>query len=290
MTLQEWAVCNGEVLPAEQAMVSAFDRTLLYGLGAFETVRLYGGQPFLLERHLARLGRSLASVGLSVPAAVQSLPADVEALSLRAERPSALCRITVTAGAKASLDLPNGQPRVLVQLRDVPTRPVGRPVEVGLLPFALDARSPLAGVKSTSYLIHYLLRERAEQEGRVDDLMIDAQGLLTEATVSTVFVVFDGQLVTPPVEAGVLPGVTRSAVLELAEALSLPTKVGVVTEAQLATVDECFLTGAGKGLLAVDVLAGRQLSSERPFGTALAAALARRVADECGVPVSSVVF
>jgi len=290
VTSNEWAVCDGEVLPAEQVMVSAFDRTLLYGLGAFETVRLYGGRPFLLERHLARLGRSLASVGLEVPAAVQSLPGDVQALSQRANRPSALCRITVTAGAAATVDLSNGQPRVLVQLRDVPTRPVGRPVEVGLLPFALDARSPLAGVKSTSYLVHYLLRERAEQQGRVDDLMIDAQGLLTEATVSTVFVVLGGQLVTPPVEAGVLPGVTRSVVLELAQALGLPTSEDEVTEAQLGEVDECFLTGAGKGLLAVDVLAGRQLSRQRPFGTALAAALAQRVADECGVAVSSVVF
>lgn len=290
MTSNEWAVCDGEIRPAAEVMVSAFDRTLLYGLGAFETVRLYGGQPFLLDRHVARLRRSLGSLGLDVPQAIETLPRDVVALAERAGRSSTLCRITVTAGAGSVLGSQAGQARVLVHLRDVPQRPRGRPVEVGLLPFALDARSPLAGVKSTSYLMHYLLRERAEQAGRVDDLMIDAAGRLTEATVSSVFVVLGGRLVTPPVEAGVLPGVTRSVVLELAAELGLPTAEESVHQEQLGQLDECFLTGAGKGLLAVDILDGRRLSEQRPLGTALAAALARRVARICGVPLSSVVF
>ncbi|MFT7462509.1 MAG: branched-chain amino acid aminotransferase [Pseudohongiellaceae bacterium] len=290
MSSKEWAVCDGQILPAEEVVVSAFDRTLLYGLGAFETVRLYGGRPFMFDRHLARLRRSLTSVGLELPAALETLPEDVHALSVKAGRPSAMCRVTVTAGAAEAMQLPNGQARVLVQLRDVPRRPEGRPLEVGTLPFALDARSPLAGIKSTSYLIHYLLRERAEQAGRVDDLMIDAQGRLTEATVSTVFVVLGGRLLTPPVETGVLPGVTRSVVLELAAELGLSASEESVTEEQLGLVDECFLTGAGKGLWPIDRLAGRELPQERPMGAALGRALAQRVAAICGVTPSSVVF
>jgi len=290
VTFSKWAVCDGELRPSEEITVSGFDRTLLYGLGAFETVRLYGGRPFLLERHMARLHRSLGSVGLSVPAAVASLPQDVPLLAERAGRPSCLCRITVTAGAAPALEMGTAAARVLLQLRELPSLPAGRPVEVGILPFALDARSPLAGVKSTSYLVHYLLRERAERAGRIDDLMIDASGHLTEATVSTVFVVDDGRLITPPVEAGLLAGVTRAVVLELGEELGLPCSEEAVSEEQLGRVSECFLTGAGKGLLPVDILAGRRLSDERPVGTALLAALVERVGRHCGVEASSVVF
>lgn len=288
MTFSEWAVCDGELRAAEEVTVSAFDRTLLYGLGAFETVRLYGGRPFLLERHVARLRRSLGSVGLAVPAAVESLARDVPALAERAGHSSCLCRITVTAGAAPALALGTATPRVLLQLREVPVH--DQPVAVGILPFALDARSPLTGIKSTSYLVHYLLREQAERAGRTDDLMINAQGHLTEATVSTVFVVDDGRLITPPEESGLLPGVTRSVVLELATVLELPCSEETVTEQQLGRVSECFLTGAGKGLLPVDILAGRQLPAERPMGAALSAALAERVGQHCGVEASSVVF
>ena len=279
------AFCDGAVRPIGECTVSVLDRTVQWGLGAFETVRLHGGRPFLLERHLARLGRSLASVGLAVPPAVSRLPAGLPELARRADAPSALTRIMVTAGA------PGGAapgPRVMAILRPVP--PVeDKAVVIGVAPFVRDARAPLSGVKSLSYLDHYLQREKAESEGRMDDLLLDTDGHVTEGTVSNAFAVRGGRLITPPV-AGILPGVTRGVILELAAELRVPVDERPLPRAELGQVDEFFLTGAGKCLVAADVVDGRQLPAERPVARALRAALVRRIARECGVPEVSVRF
>ncbi len=285
--MQVLAFCDGAVRPVEECTVSVLDRTLQWGLGAFETVRLHGGRPFLLERHLQRLGRSLAAVGLPLPAGAAGLPAGIPELARRADAPSALCRIMATAGAAPGTGGPG--PRVIALLKPVPD-PDRRPVVVGLAPFTHDARSPLTGVKSLSYLDHYLQRERAEREGRLDDLMVDTEGCVTEGTVSNVFAVRGGRLLTPPVSAGILPGVTRGVVLELAASLGLPLDEHRLPLAELGLLDEFFLTGAGKCLVGVDVLDGRRLPESRPVTSALHAALVRRIAAECGVPEASVRF
>jgi len=276
-----WILWDGELREAGSVGVSPLDRTVLYGLGAFETVRLFAGRPFLIARHLERLRRSLASLGLASPRGLSGLPADVEALARRAGRPSALARITATAGPVGGG--PAGG-HLYALLRAVPPRPAAGAVRVGVVPFAHEGRSPVAGVKSTSYLVHYLLRERAEAEGRYEDLMVDESGEVREGTVSNVFAVCSGRLLTPPLEAGVLAGVTRGLALELAAGLDVPAEERALTLAQLAGADEVFLTGAGKGLVGVDELVGHgRYGDARPVTTALRAALAARVAAECGV-------
>jgi branched-chain amino acid aminotransferase len=279
---------DGDIRPVAGLAVSALDRTVLYGLGAFETVRLHGGRPFLFDRHMARLSRSLASVGLQVPAAAALLPAGVVELSARADAPSALCRVTVTAGAApAEAHVPGTGMRVVVQLRSVPAVARGK-VVVGVAPFTHDSRSPLAGVKSTSYLSHYLQRDEAESAGRLDDLMLDTEGNVTEGTVSNAFAVRGGELITPPASTGILPGVTRGVVLELAAALGLGVRERPLPLAELAEVDEFFLTGAGKCLVGVDEVAGHALPADRPVTAALRAALIRRIAGACGVAEASI--
>ena len=284
------AWCDGAVRPIEDVLISGLDRTVLYGLGAFETVRLHGGRPFLFDRHLQRLQRSLVAVALPVPTAVAGLAAGVVELAARLDAPEALCRVTVTGGAgpDAAGIAGTGQ-HVMAQLRPVPSES-RRPVAVGLAPFAHDSRSPLTGVKTTSYLVHYLQREQAEASGRLDDLMVDLDGHVTEGTVSNAFAVRDGRLVTPPVSVGILAGITRGVVLELAAELRLRVEERPLPVAELARVDEFFLTGAGKCLVAADVLDGRILPAARPVTTALREALIRRIATACGVSPASIRF
>jgi len=286
----ELAWCDGEVVPAGDVLVSGFDRTLLYGLGAFETMRLHGGRPFLVDRHFARLRASLATLSLPVPAIVGRLGEGLVTLARRSDVRSALCRVTVTAGPAPSTPGVEGGMRVFAGLRPAPPSTRGRRIEVGVAPFAHDARSPISGVKSTSYLVHYLLRERAEAAGRYEDLMVDGEGRVTEGTVSSVFVVSGGRLLTPPLSEGVLAGVTRGLVLELARELGIDAEERGLSLAELGDVDECFLTGAGKGLVPVDVVAGRELPAERPVGARVAWALARRIVAECGVDPEEVDF
>jgi branched-subunit amino acid aminotransferase/4-amino-4-deoxychorismate lyase len=221
---------------------------------------------------------------LAVPPAVATLTAGLPELARRADAPSALVRIMVTAGAAAG----GPGPRVMAILRPVP--PVeNKPVVIGVAPFVRDARAPLSGVKSLSYLDHYLQRERAEAEGRVDDLLLDTDGHVTEATVSNAFAVRGGRLITPPV-AGILPGVTRGVILELAAEAGLPLEERPLPRGELQEVDEFFITGAGKCLVIADVVDGRKLPAARPVASRLRAALVRRIARECAVPEESVRF
>ena len=278
---------DGAVRPADELRIPVFDRTLLYGLGAFETVRLWSGRAYLLERHLERLEHSLAAVELPLPACVPGLPEGLAELAERNGTPDALARITVTAGPEgAGAD---GM-HVVVGLRAPPRRPPAGTVRVGLTNFTHHVRTPLAGIKSTSYLVHYLLREQAEAAGRVDDLLLDESGHVTEATVSNVFLVRGGELLTPPLSEGILAGVTRGRLLELAGGLGLRVREDPVPRAVLDEVDECFLTGAGKGLLPVDVLLERTLPVERPVSDALAAAHVADITARCGLPAEAVRF
>jgi len=288
--MQSMVWCDGEVRDAVDARVSALDRTLLYGLGAFETFRLHGGRPFMLDRHLKRMAGTLSAMRLEVPPLLTALPEGVIELAARLEQPSALCRVTVTAGAGPEVVGVEGTgQRVLAMLREPPAVSVA-PVRVDIAPFAADARSPLSGVKSTSYLAHYLQREEAERAGRVEDLMLDHDGCITEGTVSNVFVVRAGKLVTPPVRTGILPGVTRSIVIELAAASGIAVVERPLPLDELAQADELFLTGAGKCLVGVDEVAGRALPADRPVTSALHRALAERIAEACGVSVETVLF
>jgi len=288
MTIDAWAWCDGSVRPLSEVTVPAGDRTVLYGLGAFETVRLHGGRPFLFERHLVRLRRSLAAIGLAAPSALEALPAGVVELAARADAPSCVCRVTVTGGtAPEAGAAARSDSRVIALLRPAPA-PERRPVKVGLAPYAHDPRSPLAGVKTTSYLEHYLQRESAEREGRLDDVLIDLDGQVAEGTVSSLFGVLDGRVVTPPLSAGILAGVTRGVVIELARQQAIPLDERPLPASELARLDECFLTGAGKLLVDVDILDGRELAPARPVAAALKAALVRRIAQVCGVDEAAV--
>ncbi|MGQ0553624.1 MAG: aminotransferase class IV [Planctomycetota bacterium] len=288
--LHAWVWCDGSVQPAEEVRVCGLDRALLWGLGAFETLRLHGGKPFLAARHVERLGRSLKAMGLPLPPSAAALPAGLEDLAAKLGVRSALCRITVTGGVGAEhADLPNSGMRVIAHLRALPKAEAGR-MRVGIAVGLHDPTSPLAGVKSTSYLGHYLQREAAERAGRVDDLVLDPRGDVAEGTVSSLFGVRAGVLVTPALSAAILAGVTRDVVLDLARAAGLTIEERRVPRTELAELDECFLTGAGKILVSVDELDGRSMPLARPVTRRLHDAMAVRIARECSVRPEEIAF
>ncbi len=278
-----WVWRDGVVLPAAEATVSALDRTLLYGLGAFETVRIEAGRPFMLARHLPRLARSLEAVGLDVPDGVADLAQGLPALAQRNGVQQALCRLTITAGDEgAAPGSVQGSGHVLAFLRSLGPWPAGRRVVVGIAHSIPDVTSPLSGIKSTNYLLHYLLRDEAQRAGRVDDLMVDPEGRVSEATVSNVFAVHDGALITPPLGMGILPGITRGLVLEIADDIGVRWEERDLLVTELAAADECFLTSSAKGVMAVDELDGRVFGPDRPVTDALSAAFVTLVRTECG--------
>ncbi len=237
---------NGRLLLASKARISALDRGLLYGDGLFETVRTYRGVPFALAEHAARLNNSSHLLGIVLPRI--DWRSRIDALLAKNEQSKDDCRvrITITRGV--------GQPGLLPPTESVPTvmltsEPVGshirryqqNGVKAILLPFGREGF--LAEHKTLDYLPGVLGRTLAARHQAYEALYVTGTGRVTEGTTSNLFVVRNGRLVTPPIR-GILPGVTRAHVIELAEAAGIPVAHQTLTLRSLASIEEAFLTSS----------------------------------------------
>jgi branched-chain amino acid aminotransferase len=262
---------QGRILPAEDAVVGVLDHGFTVGDGVFETVRVTGNVPVALTRHLARLARSAAALGLPEPdldrvrAAVDDLLSGVPAAS-----PHRL-RITLTSGPGPLGSARGGSEPTLV-LAIAAAAPWPAECAVAVAPWVRNERSPLAGVKSTSYAENAIALEWAHQRGAQEALFANTRGELCEGTGSNVFVVVDGRLLTPALRSGCLAGVTRSLVLEVSDAAEADLEIGV-----LQTAEEVFITSATRGAMPVTRVDGRDLAPG-PVTAQVAAAYAALVA------------
>jgi branched-chain amino acid aminotransferase len=238
---------EGRVLPAEQARVSVFDAGYLYGDGIYETMRAYGGCVFALGRHLERLERSAERVALQLPSLEEIRRAVTELIAAN-DMPDAALRVTVTRGRlKRRLDLSTaGTPSLLVtmdpvdELADERRRAGSRVVTSRYLRLS---RYPLAGVKSTNYQISLFARNEAREAGALEVLLPNETGEIVEAAAANVFLVEGERLVTPPLDSGILSGITREVVLEVARERKLAVELSTLARERIASADELFLTG-----------------------------------------------
>jgi len=212
---------NGRFLPARDARVSALDRGLLHGDGVYDTWRTYGGVPFATAAHLRRLAAAARALGLPAPGAVSVWERRVHRLVARCGLADAAVRLTVTRGTAGEGLVPEGRarPTLLLTARRLPTHLGPRQahgVPVVLLPFPRDAGPPWGGLKLVGHPSAVVGRVTASRRGAAEGLYLTAGGEITEATSANLFLVERGVLVTPPREAGILPGVTRALVTALA--------------------------------------------------------------------------
>lgn len=259
---------NGELKDIRKAGVSPTDRGLLYGDGLFETLRAYRGKPFLLEEHLARLEEGCKAAELPMPA--RGLLRDavgqvLDANNLR-ER-DARVRITLTRGGGGGDLWPEepGPPTVLVTAQPVL-------LAAGLYERGASAvtsrRRVLSGapsLKSTSFQQHVLAKAEARRAGAWEALLLNERGEVAEGATSNVFALVEGVLVTPPADAGLLPGLTRAAVLRLAQpALCLEAREAPLRPEELAGAREAFLTGSVAEVVPLVKLNGHALGDGAP--------------------------
>jgi branched-chain amino acid aminotransferase len=239
---------NGVVVPADQAAVPYDDHGLTVGDGAFETIRLRDGQLFALTRHLDRLDRSLIAMGLD-PIDQARVGQAAEAVGA-AQGGDGYIRVTVTGG-RAPLGSPRGggPPTVMVAFRPGPMRV--EPTDVAIVDFTRNERGALAGVKSTSYAENVIALARAGATGAEEAIFANTVGNLCEGTGSNVFLEVDGRLVTPPLSAGCLAGVTRALLLELLADRGHPALEVDVPIGHLAATSEAFLVSTGREVQAV---------------------------------------
>ncbi|WP_116244519.1 aminotransferase class IV [Nocardiopsis sp. FIRDI 009] len=246
---------RGTVVDEREALIPVFDHGITVGDGVFETVRAREGRPFALTRHLRRLARSAGGLGLAEPDLDLIADGVTRALAANSEVTDARVRITVTdgAGPLGSDRLP-GEQTAIVAVSPFPTIPPT--ADVALSPWPRNEFGALAGLKTTSYADNVRALAHARERGASEAVFRNVSGNLCEGTGSNVFVVLDGRLVTPPLSAGPLAGITRELVLEWfgGEEEDVPME-------RLPEVSEAFLTSTGRDVQPILRVDGREISS-----------------------------
>ncbi|HWA75983.1 MAG TPA: aminotransferase class IV [Polyangiaceae bacterium] len=262
---------DGQPCAPEAARVSVFDRGFLYGDSVFETLRTYGGQPFALDEHIARLERSAALVGIRVPLSASELDAEVRRAVALAGFPESYLRVMVTRGQGQRLGLDPalaGAPLRVVIVSLLEPLPAVK-YERGIAAITYRTQrvadgTEAAGAKLGNYLVAVLASEAARAADAEEALLLDREGGVLEGATSNVFAVRAGRLITPPVELGILPGITRAHVLGLAAALSLPVEERALSVGELGELDELFISSSIRELLPVVRVDGRAIGAGQP--------------------------
>lgn len=265
------AYLNGAYLPESAAKVSISDRGWLYGDAVFETMRTYGGRVFKLEEHLERLKRSAAAVGIKLPMEPGEMAAVVLELLERGSPGSDVAiRVALSRGIGGGGLWPKEElePTLAVLLRELPTysaevfttgwRMITAKTKRNS-PESIDPR-----VKSANFLNNIMAKREAVDAGVDEALMLNHDGWVAESTVSNFFMIANGGLVTAPVEAGVLAGITREMVLELAAAAAISADEALFTVDDIYRADEAFITLTSAGLIPIVELDGRPIGTGRP--------------------------
>ncbi|MBO0837901.1 MAG: aminotransferase class IV, partial [Actinobacteria bacterium] len=240
-----------------EARISVFDHGLVVGDGVFETVKVVNGQPFALSRHLTRLAVSATGLGLPAPD-LDLIRSGVTAVIAGSPRLDlARLRITVTAGiAPLGSERGDSPPTSFIALAE--QRPPTAFADVAVVPWTRNERGAVTGLKTTSYAENVRALAYAAEHGAAEAIFGNTSGNLCEGTGTNVFVVTDGRLVTPPLSAGCLAGVTRALVIEWAGAVEEDLPVTA-----LSAADEAFLTGTTRDVQPIRRVNGAALTHVR---------------------------
>jgi len=264
--MKEFIYINGALVLREEARISPLDRGILYGYGLFETMRSYGGHVFSLDRHLARLMHSAGKIGLNAgldPDAIgQAIYKTLEAN----ECPDARIRLTVLAGeGERGLTLPTPGALTIIIVAERLVLPPPRAYKEGLCAVVAstrrNSRSLLAGIKSINYLDNLVAQSEAVTAGADQAILLNELGFVAECSTSNIFMVVGGQLLTPSVESGILPGVTREKVIELALNLGVAVVEEEISLAVLLRADEAFMTNSIIEVMPVTAVDGKPVGS-----------------------------
>lgn len=265
MPAEAYAWLNGKMVPEREAAVSLADRGVLFGDGLFETLRAYNGNVFRLLRHLARLEAGAAALSIPLPCPTEAL-AEAVAETLHANRlGNASVRLTLTRGPGPGIQLPlSPEPTLFITARALTVDRAGQPCTAHVVSFPRNERSPLVRLKTLNYLECVLGREEARRAGADEGLFRNRRGSLTEGAASNLFLVREGVLFTADEDSGLLPGITREAILELASTLGIPRRVSPVAMTVLGTATEAFLTNTLIEVAPLVAVDGRPVGSGEP--------------------------
>jgi branched-chain amino acid aminotransferase len=271
MSGEQLIYIDGELVPRSEARISVLDHGLLYGDGVFEGIRCYNGVVFKLREHIDRLYRSAKVIKLDIPLTKEEMiKAVIETLKANGLR-DAYIRLIVTRGVgDLGLDPRKcGKPSVIIIAEKMEPILGKMAREKGAkLIISSVRRDPVYAtsheVKSLNYLNSILAKLEAINANADDAVMLDSRGFVSEASAANLFIVKDNSLITPPVTAGILPGITRAFVMELAKSLGINVYERDITPVELLTADEVFLTGTGAEIVPVTMINGVKIGDGTP--------------------------
>jgi len=261
---------DGNYFSREDARISVYDHGLLYGDGIFEGIRIYHGEIFRLEEHIYRLFQSAAAIKLEIPLSFEELIAAVVETADLNEKEDGYIRLVVTRGV-GDLGLNPRlclRPSIIIIVDDIQLYPEefyrdGISIITSSIrripPDSLDPR-----IKSLNYLNNILAKTEALQAGVPEAIMLNRQGHVAECTADNIFIVRDGEILTPDPIEGALDGITRQVVMECALVNELLFYETPLSQYDLYTADECFLTGTGAELIPVTEIDGRMIGDGKP--------------------------
>ncbi len=259
-----------EFLPKEEAKISVFDHGLLYGDGVFEGIRSYQGRVFKLDEHLQRLYDSAKAIMLEIPISIEDMEAAVLETLRRNQLHDAYIRLVVTRGVgDLGLDPDKCPAPTIFIIADKITLYPPNFYEEGLEITTVSVRRNYAEaisprIKSLNYLNNILAKIEGKQAGVEEVLMLNAEGYVVECSGDNIFFVKDNIIVTPPTHLGILEGVTRNTVIDLARELGITVEEKVFTRHDLYTADECFLTGTAAEVIPVVKIDQRIVGNGHP--------------------------
>ena len=257
--MNENAICwiNQTIKPAREAAISVFDHGLLYGDGVFEGLRFYHNKTFMLQAHLQRLQNSAEGIDLQLPYSTEQIATAIEQLVDAYPGDSGYLRLVVTRG-EGSLGIDPrkcARPNLFIIADELVVMDLTEPMQGVRLHVAQTRRTPAQclnpKVKSLNYLNNILARIEANQAGCDEAVMLNTEGYVSEGSVDNIFIVVDGVLTTPPLDDGMLEGITRRVVIDVATAAGIPCEQVSLRVSDLQQAEECFLTGTGAELIPV---------------------------------------
>lgn len=267
--MQPLVSIDGVIVPAKDATISVFDRGFLYGDSVFEVYRSYGSLRFLEAEHLARLARSAAIVGIALPIELEALASEIEALHRASGLEDAYLRVILSRGeGPLGIDPRSAYAPRRVLIAAPLELPAASLYEEGAALITLSSAAPrsytgAAGAKASNYLASILAHQEARARGAHEALLIDGSGAILEGATSNFFIVRAGALYTPALESGILPGITRALVLELARDLGLGVHESAITLEELAEADEAFITSSIREIMPVRSVDGAAIGIQQ---------------------------
>lgn len=251
---------NGELVPSETAAFSVFDRGFLYGDALFETLRVAKGRPMFWEEHWSRLNRGADYLRIGLPYEASALRRHADKLLEANDSPDAVLRIHLSRGAGPRGYSPRDakSPTLVMSTHPLPATPESW--NLATSSFQLPAFNPLSAFKTTNKLLQVAAKTEAEEKGAQEGLLLTDSGEAAQGASSNLFWIEGQTIFTPPEQSGILPGVTRAAVLRVCDRLNLPVQQATAPVAALQGAAGVFMTLSTHGVIEVRKVDGRELN------------------------------